>query len=128
MPLDFRAAFESLADLVVVVDWQRRYVYANPAALTALRKTMAEIEGKDFREVFPATRGGPLDQCLERLQAGEPHARIVGHSPIADRWYEYSASPSGDHVVALMRDVSDAVEARGLLDRHEERQRSLVEA
>ena len=97
---------------VTVVDSERRWVYANPAACRTLGRPLEELRGRDFLSAVPASeRALRLDRFHEQLDgvAGEFH-RTVLTADDAEREIisstfaiEIEGRPYG---VAIFRDVT----------------------
>ena len=126
--IDGTALFEAMRDSVVVLDRQRRYLYANPVALAALGRTLDSILGLDYREIVHAAAGAPFDLAIDRVLEGSRHERAIGLSAMTGREYEFTIMPVGDHLVAFIRDVTEERLARHRSDDFAARYRALVDS
>ena len=99
-------------DGICVVDAERRYVYANPAACQMLGHPVEQLRGRDFLDSFPAREHATV---LGRLpaQVGDtaaPFTCTLCGSDGAGREIDCSAfaieMAGGLHVVAIFRDLA----------------------
>jgi PAS domain S-box-containing protein/putative nucleotidyltransferase with HDIG domain len=107
---ELRALFDSMQDLVMVLDRQGVYRKIAPTHHALLYKPARELLGKDLWEVFPADQAEYIIAVIHTVLKTRNTQRIeyklvIQDSPI---WFESSISPlDADQVVWVARDVSD---------------------
>ncbi len=115
----YRALVESVLDYIFVVDRESRVLYANPGALRAEGRSLAELRGRRLDEVFPAEIAARQMANVARvLETGTPLG-VRAPSCIGGRrlWLDTVLSPVREvggritAVVGLSRDVTAEVDA-----------------
>jgi PAS domain S-box-containing protein len=113
-----RAVLEGTEDAVFLKDRDGRYLMANPAGCHAIGRPLAEILGKDDRDLFPEEVARVIREH-DRLvmETGETHRyeRTADLRPAADvvRTYLSTKSPRLDPegrvigVISISRDITD---------------------
>ncbi len=125
-----RSIFQSMVDVVLVLDREGRYLEIAPTRTNLLYRPPRELIGKTVVEVFPPALA---DLCLgairSALQSGrtvpiEYEMEIAGN-PV---WFSGSVTPfTEDSVVWVARDITDRKVAEESLWRSEERFNQLAE-
>jgi len=114
---EHRALPQTADDAIFTVDRDGRLLSANPAAVAALGRPMAEIVGRPVRELFAAAIGQRQAAAIRRVfETGEPLLNQVNetHTVLGARWYSTSLTPVPDgdggvaSVLGVARDVTAA--------------------
>ena len=107
---ELRALFNSMQDLVLVLDMEGVYKKIAPTHHASLYRPAQELLGMSLGEVFPPDEARQFKRVIQTvLKTGETQ-RIEYKLVIQERpvWFESSISPlSGDRVVWVARDVTD---------------------
>ena len=118
--------FSSVADGIVALDNELRYVFVNDAAETMLGVSREAAIGRTPMELFPAES---VAEVVTRIRAAINSGEAVqydGHELINDRWFENRFYPSPEGVTILFTDVTLRRRAEETLRRSEEGHRLLV--
>jgi len=105
---------EASLDGIVVVDSERRFVYANPAACEILGYSREELLGRDFLDNFPPRQHQAVLRRFASLMAGESRRElsIILRPDGEERECETARMHLGGNgkplVAAIFRDVTDA--------------------
>jgi PAS domain S-box-containing protein len=109
--------FESMTDAFVTFDRDWRFTYLNAQAEVLLRRSRADLLGRDMWEAFPEAVGSVFDEMYRRaLDRGET-VTFEGFYPPVDAWFEVRAYPSEAGLSVYFRDVT----ARRRADEERER-------
>jgi PAS domain S-box-containing protein len=115
---ELRALFEAMADVILVLDGEGRYLKVAPTNPSLLYKPPAEMLGKTVHELFKSEQAeefhGHIQRALEKQQTVNfEYSLQIGHR---QRWFDCAISPMlEDKVVWVARDVTDRVRAQELL-------------
>ena len=107
---ELRALFDSMQDLVMVLDQEGVYRKIAPTHHAWLYKPAQELLGKRLAEVFPPDEARQFMRVIQTvLKTGKTqrieYKLVIQDSPV---WFESSISPmSTDRVVWVARDVTD---------------------
>ena len=119
------ATLESMSDAFCMVDSDWRFLYVNDEAERLLRRTRAELLGRDMWEEFPEGRQTVAFAEYHRARAEGRARHFELYYPPVDRWLEVNAYPSADGLAIYFRDVTERVRAEATLRESEERFRLL---
>jgi PAS domain S-box-containing protein len=118
---------ESITDAFVAVDREWRFTYLNERATLALRRTRAELLGKNMWEEFPEALGLPAYREYHRAMTSGNSVHFEEFNPWLGIWVEVHAYPSESGLAVYFRDISERKQAEERLREAEERYRALVE-
>ena len=129
VPVARDAVLESMGDAVIVLDGQGRIVDLNPAAVTLVGRTAAQLIGQPADQALLAF---PIlaQRCLEAAEAQEEITLGQGQ---AQRTFDLSISPlRGRHSrltgrLVVLRDITALRQADRTLRESEQKYRALVE-
>jgi diguanylate cyclase (GGDEF)-like protein/PAS domain S-box-containing protein len=110
-----------------IVDF--RCVYANPVAVSTLRRPFAEVEGSTLLELLPTLRGTEvIGQYIDVVELGQPLAYVLADLEDGNvrGTFEGRAAKLGDGLVVTYRDVTDRHAAERALRESEARYHGLV--
>ena len=127
---------ESISDAFIVLDKEWRFTYVNPQAeqvLRPLKKSRANLLGKNYWQEFPDVLGTPLEQNFRRAAAEQVKVEFELFYPPLNGWFELRAYPAKDGLSVYFIDISDRKrvaearkDAQERLRRSEEELRALV--
>ena len=113
---------ESLSDGFMAFDWEWRYIYANPVAISLLRRSRSELFGAIATELFPEALGTPIEEHFTlAMEQGLPSRFEVEYTPHA-AWYEFRVYPTSSGISVYFNDIT-ARKGREL-ERDESRRRT----
>ncbi len=131
-----RAVVEGTSDAVFVKDRDSRYMMANEAAARFIGRSVAEVIGRDDRELFEPADAERIISYDQAVMAGGKVAtnELTLTSIGGTRTYHSTKAPYRDEtgavvgVIGISRDVSDRKAAVDALRLSEERFRELIDA
>ncbi len=128
----YRSVFESTSDGLLIFDLQGSLVDLNPAAARMHGYTVEEFRALDASQFIEASALPVIRQLIETIRRGDEfrgRARDLRrdgssfHVEVTGTGFAYRGQP---HALAVVRDITEEVEAYGLLEhRVEERTREL---
>ncbi len=124
--------YELALDLMVVLDFQGRYIRVNPACERILGYSIAELVGRRCFELIHPEDRPAAQQSLRQLTAGNPVEWFVDrmlHKDGSIRWIAWTlvSLPERQVIFGIGRDVTEQRRAEQALRENEERFRDLVE-
>jgi PAS domain S-box-containing protein len=131
-----RAVMEGTTDAVFVKDLDGRYLMINEAGARLVGKTVAEILGKDDRELFsPETARQVMEGDRKTMASGRTLTyEEVGTAAGVTRTYLSTKGPYRDGegkvvgLIGISRDISERKRAEEAMQRSEARVRAVLEA
>ncbi|MBY0513388.1 MAG: PAS domain-containing protein [Gemmataceae bacterium] len=122
------AILESITEGFVVLDadWNLAYVNAAFEQMTGTRR--ADVVGRNYWDVYPATAGTRLEAEYRRVAATGQTAEFENYYEPWDRWFAVKAYPApGGGLCVQVNDVTAARRAQEALRESEGRQRKLAD-
>lgn len=120
---------ESVSDAFIAFDQEWRYTYINDEAAKLLRRSRAELLGKQvWEEVFPEAKGNRFYHELHRAVAEQVTVELEDFSQILNRWLEVRAYPSAQGLALYFRDVSQRKQVEAAIRQSEERLQLALDA
>jgi len=121
-----RTLFNSMKDLVFIVDYNGKFVSLAPTSPDLMFKSPEEVEGKILHEVFPKTEADVFLAFVRRCL--EENKTISFEYPLTikkkQRWFEGTATPkTNDTILYIARDIT----ARKLAELESEANRKSLE-
>jgi len=131
----FRVLLESSPDLVLLMDRDFRYLYANPEAARILNRSVGEIVGKRVSEVLHPDAVDRTEAALRRVfETGELYfSDPAAEFSIGDVIFESRMVPiknkTGEvtSVLTIRRDITERIRAERVLRESEEKFRTVAE-
>ena len=131
----FKILMESTPDMMLLVDRDLRYLYANPEAARILNTSVEEIVGKSISEVLPVEMVDRTVADLRHvLETGQPYFRDFSEEiSIGDISVELRMVPIKNEkgeitsVLAITHDVTERKKAERVLRESEEKFRTFAE-
>ena len=102
-----QSTLEHVSDAFYVLDVERRFVYVNPAAEAALKKSRDELLGRAIWEVYPESVGRRTYREFERALEEGVAVAFETRSRALDAWIAVRAWPVPDGLAVLLWDVSE---------------------
>lgn len=134
----YKEAIDSIGDYLLIIDREKRIVFANRALLELCKREWNDIVGKECHEFshhcpLPCSTKDsriicPHEEAFERGKASHLlHTHILPDG--RERLFEITASPigDGDVMIEVMRDVTERIELERRLKETEEEFMALVE-
>ena len=107
-----RTILDSVRDAFFSLDRDFRFTYLNPQAERFLRRTSAELLGRDLFVEFPAAVGTVFDREYRRAMRDRIPVQFVEHYPAPlDRWYEVRADPAPEGLSVYFQDITERLAA-----------------
>lgn len=106
---DLMRILEGIADSVVRLDGNAKYVSMNRSAEDAFRNLghdPSDMIGKSVWEVFPDVRGTIVESELRRAFDDETPIHYEFFYPRNQRWYQTDGFPASPGVVLIFRDIT----------------------
>ncbi|HXK04402.1 MAG TPA: PAS domain S-box protein [Verrucomicrobiae bacterium] len=101
-------ALDYIQDAVTTYDREWRHTYLNRAAMELAGKPARELIGKSVWEVFPQMVGTRFYLEVHRAAGERARRHFEEHYAQVDRWLEFDAYPTGDGLVVVAREITDA--------------------
>ncbi len=125
-----RSIFQSMTDVVFVMDRQGRYIEIAPTHTSLLYRPPQELVGKTAREVFPSHLADLCLNTIDRALATGSSIPLDYQLEIAGTplWFSAMVTPlTDDSVVWVARDITDRKRAEQQMLQNEMKYRALVE-
>ncbi len=116
-----------LAEAVVVIDDGLHLIWANRSAEVFFGHMLPEVRGKGVIELYPDTRGGPIEAIYRRVLASGTPEKLQLHYARTDRWLHVRVLPWRKGLIAFYRDIDGQRRAEAALRAREDRYRAMVE-
>jgi PAS domain-containing protein len=103
--IDWSHFFDSIQDLVYVMDQKRCFLYANQSFLNFLHKKAAEVNDNPIFSVFPQAKGTLIEEKqLEVLDSGKPeHFQYFFPISPFENWFDIQMIPMCQSVFVWIR-------------------------
>ncbi len=121
---------ESITDAFVAFDRNWRYTYVNQEAARLLGRSVQELLGQCWQEVFPEVAYQPsvIVQQFERAMVEQSTIRFEAFSHTTHSWLDVSLFPSPDGLAMYFRDISERKRAEQRRDIQSAIAQTLAEA
>ena len=100
-------------------DWTVSYV--NPAGARLYGSTVAEMTGKNVRQMFPDLIGTDLDVNFKKAMRDHEPVHFEMYYPRLNCWYKVSGYPGAPGLTVIFQDISEARRTREALLNSERR-------
>ncbi len=127
LPAGLVSIFESISDIIVVLDTSWRFLYLNRPALETARKSRDDLLGQIVWEKFPGILGTEVELQCRRAMAEQQPVHFETAKLILRRWYAMHAYPSADGLTVYCRDITDRRRAEEDLRQSEERFKNFMD-
>ncbi len=113
-----RTLFHRLNMGALQMDPSARITYANPFASELLHRPREEIEGKFFREIFPAPVARRFYREMDRAVARGTATSFDANYPAPENiWLSFRCVPAGEGSIVFFEDITELKNAREDLTR-----------
>ncbi len=103
----YNAVFESIGNGVVSFDSSWNYVFVNKNAEKLLGRSIDQLQGKLFWDVFPNVVGGPLEKVFRDAMQGQNTYYEYLYEPW-NRWFgNFCSSTASGGVTIVFQDITD---------------------
>ncbi len=99
---------ESITDAFFTVDREWRFTFLNREAERLLKRTRAELTGRDFWTEFPDTIGSTFEREYRRAMADNKAVGFEEFYPPLNTWFDVRAYPSEQGLAVYFRDITEA--------------------
>jgi diguanylate cyclase (GGDEF)-like protein/PAS domain S-box-containing protein len=99
---------ESITDAFFTVDREWRFTFLNREAERLLKRTRAELTGRDFWTEFPDTIGFTFEREYRRAMADNKAVGFEEYYPPLNTWFDVRAYPSEQGLAVYFRDINEA--------------------
>ncbi len=126
----FRETLDNMMEGYQLIDFDWRYRYINPTALTHSQKTIGELIGKTIMDVFPDITTGSYFQSLEKVMYERITLNIENKFTYQDGttyWFELRIKPAPTGIAILSIDISERKKAEQTLLEYSEKLKKDVE-
>lgn len=100
-------ALEITSDAVLIVDFDWRYMYANPMATILMQRALRELVGKTVWEVFPDLETTRFAAMMQKAMIQREAGHQEDYFAPMGAWLEARAHPHPEGIVIYFRDVSE---------------------
>jgi PAS domain S-box-containing protein len=107
---ELRALFDTLCDVVLVLDREGFYRKVAPTGHEFLIKPVEQLLGKNLKDIFPGEQGRIFIEVIQKVLDKHQIEHIEYEIPLHGRptWFEASISPiSEDLVIWVARDITE---------------------
>ncbi|PWJ47605.1 PAS domain S-box-containing protein [Quadrisphaera granulorum] len=112
------AVLETMAVGYLALDADWSVTYVNAAAEHIAQASRADLVGRSFWEVFPATVGTEFERSYRHAVAtGEPVSFDAYYPAPLDVWVEVRAVPAPDGLALYFLDITERVQSRAAAER-----------
>jgi len=99
---------ESITDAFFTVDREWRFTFLNLEAERLLKRTRAELTGRDFWTEFPDTIGSAFEREYRRAMEVNKAVGFEEFYPPLNTWFDVRAYPSEQGLAVYFRDINEA--------------------
>lgn len=118
---------DRIADGVIAVDRDFRYVFVNEPAEALIGKRSDEILGKTIWEAFPESIGSEFDHAFHRAMAQRVPVRVEAFYAPLDTWFLAEAYPGDGGLSIVLRNVNESRRAAEALAARARQQAAIAE-
>ncbi|BAY07403.1 sensor histidine kinase [Calothrix sp. NIES-2098] len=104
------AIFNAIQDVILILDFEGRYLKIAPSSAPSLYKPPVELLGKTMHEVLPAAFADYFLDGVHKVLKTRQIEKLEYSLPVGDReiWFEATVAPMSENtVVCVARDISD---------------------
>ncbi|APS40236.1 PAS domain-containing protein [Salegentibacter sp. T436] len=117
LELQIREILGSISDAFYAVDKNWNFTYFNREAENLLLKKAANVLGKNFWELFPASADTPILEIYQRVAHTKKKESFEYYYPGDGKWYEINAYPSQGGISAYFRNIDERKQAAEKLEK-----------
>lgn len=110
-PDDLMTILDGIADAVVKLDGQAKFLAMNKAAATIYERFnldfFRDMKGKSVWELFPDLKGTTVERELRSVMQDHMQISFEFYYPKDQHWYEVKGYPASPGAILVFRDITD---------------------
>ena len=122
------SVLESISDAFYALDEDWNFTYYNKEAENLLKKSSAEVLGKNIWEVFAPAKGTILEETYKNVQKTGESRSFEYFYPGDKSWYDVNAYPSKGGISVYFKNINDRIKAKKDLEKAFKEKETILES